>query len=639
VGWGLSSAGFLNRTGYLVASAVALGLVVVFRGALPGPAAIGRALGRGRRRFRRPLPRAFLALFVLSSAGGLIYPPNSYDAMAYRITRVLHWLAAGRWHWIHTEFNRLNTRGCGFEWIEAPFLAVAQTDRWLFLYNVLCFALLPGLVFSSFRRFGVRPRVAAAWMWLVPLGYCFLLQAGSVGNDLMVGVTVLAGVDLALKARESRRAVDFWCSMVAFALASGIKANAAPMALLWVVITAPCWLGLAPVWKNGAGVYPRFAGGMDYGRAIAGTVVAGVIALASSFFPIAVANWKYGGEWTGSRVETVRFQTAHPIARPLGNAVWFLMENFMPPAAPFAGVWNERVAPRLVPPMLRAAWDDDFEPGARVFHLVELQVEENAGLGLSVSGLLAVSAAAAWVAARRSGLGRRITRGQWVVGACACAGVLAVFRVSNVESLARLITPCYAPMLMVALCAAGHEVVVRQRWWLRTALVAAALGVVLVVLSPARPLFPALAAARWIRAAGLPESLVRRVERVYSVYAGRAEALAPAVALLPPGERVVGLVTYDEPESSLWKPLGSRCIVHVCLKDTPATLRAAGVRYVWVSGERLAHFSRVPLAAWLGRFHGRVLQTINLSLRAEQGAVPLYLVKLDDADEPAAKTA
>ena len=33
-------------------------------------------------------------------------------------------------------------------------------------------------------------------MWLVPTGYCYLLQVGSIGNDLFSAVLALAAVDL-----------------------------------------------------------------------------------------------------------------------------------------------------------------------------------------------------------------------------------------------------------------------------------------------------------------------------------------------------------------------------------------------------------------------------------------------------------
>ena len=156
-----------------------------------------------RRRFRRPFPLAFLILAALAFLGGALHPPTNYDALAYRIPRVLHWLAVGQWHWIHTIFDRLNDRSCGIEWVSAPFIALLKTDRWLFLINVVSFLLLPGLVFSVFTRLGVRRRVAWHWMWLVPTGYCLVLQAGSIGNDLFGATFALAAVDFALRAKNA----------------------------------------------------------------------------------------------------------------------------------------------------------------------------------------------------------------------------------------------------------------------------------------------------------------------------------------------------------------------------------------------------------------------------------------------------
>ena len=42
-------------------------------------------------------------------------------------------------------------------------------------------------------RLGVRPRAAWCWMWLFPSGYGYVLQAGSVVNDMFGALLVLAG--------------------------------------------------------------------------------------------------------------------------------------------------------------------------------------------------------------------------------------------------------------------------------------------------------------------------------------------------------------------------------------------------------------------------------------------------------------
>ena len=83
-----------------------------------------------------------------------------------------------------------------------------HTDRFLFLINWISYLLLPGLIFSVFTRLQVRPRVAWWWMWFLASGWCFALQAGSVDNDSLAAVYILAAVDLALRAREKKSAAD-----------------------------------------------------------------------------------------------------------------------------------------------------------------------------------------------------------------------------------------------------------------------------------------------------------------------------------------------------------------------------------------------------------------------------------------------
>ncbi len=149
-GWTLSALHELNAGGYAVALTLGLGALLVFQkksGASLLPKICATKL---RHRFCKPFPLAFLILATMAFLGGAIYAPTNYDALSYRLPRVLHWLAAEQWHWIHTVFPRLNQRCCGIEWISAPILALLKTDRPLFLINFISFLFLPGLVFSVF---------------------------------------------------------------------------------------------------------------------------------------------------------------------------------------------------------------------------------------------------------------------------------------------------------------------------------------------------------------------------------------------------------------------------------------------------------------------------------------------------------
>src|ERR1035437_5924106 len=203
-GWILSALGQLNRGGYIVFFAFGASLIWFWRQPLGLdfrlPALKWRKI---RWRLCHSLSLGFAVLAFLIFLGGAIYPPSNYTGLNYRLARVLQWLAHGQWFWIHTPNFRMNDRACGIEWLTAPLLLFTRSDRALFLISFIPFLLLPGLVFSVFTRLGVRARVAWQWMWLLPTGYDFLLQAGSIANDTFPTVYALAAVDFALRARKS----------------------------------------------------------------------------------------------------------------------------------------------------------------------------------------------------------------------------------------------------------------------------------------------------------------------------------------------------------------------------------------------------------------------------------------------------
>src|SRR5258705_8557864 len=93
-GWILSALHQLNPVGYAVTLLVGamVGLFFLKQGWLSLPKF---NLGKQKRRFSRIFPAAFLVLASLTFLGGLLHPPANYDALAYRLPRLLHWLAGG----------------------------------------------------------------------------------------------------------------------------------------------------------------------------------------------------------------------------------------------------------------------------------------------------------------------------------------------------------------------------------------------------------------------------------------------------------------------------------------------------------------------------------------------------------------
>ena len=211
-----------------------------------------------RRRFRRPLPAIFLLVAVLIFLGGALHAPNNYDALTYRLPRMLNWLAAGHWFWIPTINDRMNYSTTAWEWMAMPFFALLRSDRGLFLINALGFLLMPGLLFSVFRQAGRgAASVAWTWMWVLPLAYGCATQAGSLGNDFTGLLFCLASVHFGLRARRSGRVSDLWLAGLAAALMTGVKLSNLPLLLPCLVAVWPA-LGLLRTksraneqpWKN-----------------------------------------------------------------------------------------------------------------------------------------------------------------------------------------------------------------------------------------------------------------------------------------------------------------------------------------------------------------------------------------------------
>lgn len=173
MGWVLSALHALNGRGYLVALAITIGGALIFKKNWPLPRRWrGPNWRKLWRRFRRPAPLVFLVIAVLALAAGLASCPQNGDSNAYRIPRLLHWLAQSGWHWIRTEDSRQNISGAGYEWLCVPWFFIGHSERWFFIPNLVAYFLLPGLLFSFFRHLKIASRAAWWWAWPVATGWC-----------------------------------------------------------------------------------------------------------------------------------------------------------------------------------------------------------------------------------------------------------------------------------------------------------------------------------------------------------------------------------------------------------------------------------------------------------------------------------
>jgi hypothetical protein len=610
VGWTLSALHQLNATGYLVALLIGFVAFVAWWKQASRRISPQVSWRRLKDRFRRPLPLAFLILAAMIFLGGAWYAPSNYDALTYRVPRVLNWLAVDQWHWIHTNDPRLNNRSCGIEWVSAPFIALLRTDRPLFLINMVSFLLLPGLVFSVFTRLGVRQRVAWHWMWIAPTGYGLLLQAGSIGNDLFGATFALAAVDFAVRAKTSRAAREVFASILAAAMLTSAKTSSLPLVLPWAVAILPSFKLLF--------------------RWPLRTLAVCAIAIFASVLPTMFLNAKFSGDWSGAAIGRSNVKNA-VLIRSGASAVLMAIENFVPPVFPLAGWWNDNIA-RALPPKLAGLLEQVMEAPGCKFHLEQMQMEENAGLGFGVCVLLLASVVAAkYEQRKKTAVVSKHPGGSTWRTCVRFAPVISFFALitqANLTAIARISTPYYLLLPPVLLAGPGHERLIGKRWWrvLVFAVFVAAAG--LLIISPARPLFPVQKLLKKIQPRAPDSGLFIRVKTVYSVYGARADAFEPARAVLPAEANPLGLITWDDPEASLWQPFGSRRILHVCRDDTPEETRRRGIHYVLASSFVLSQVWDMSLDEWLARNNAEVVQRLSLELRAGRGPTDWFLVKL-----------
>ena len=601
-GWGLSALHQLNAGGYAVVLALGLAGGLVLRKQFGVPP--NCRWPKLRRRFRRGFPAAFLVLAVMAFLGGALNPANNYDALAYRTPRVLHWLAEGQWHWIHTEFQRLNTRTAGFEWLTTPQFLFLRTDRFVFLVNVISFLLLPGRFFAVLTRLGVHPRAAWHWMWLFPSGYGYVLQAGSVSNDMFGALMTFTAIEFALRASREQKLFYFWTAMLAAGLMTAAKAFNILLLLPWALVALPAVRLLL--------------------RRPAASFAVLLLAASASMVPTAVLNWRQCGDWTGLAAEQPMIGGGGKPLRFLANLINLPLNNLVPPIFPLAGTWDQLVA-RTLSPQLSSDLRANMELDLARFHLPELQVEEFAGLGAGLTVLLLV------LGAKKIRAGKIWPR-KWldlpVLLPLAAWTSLGVFMMQvGATGPARYLLPFYPLLLAPLLTGAVAASFFQKKLWHGTALVCFGLAALLVVLTPARPLWPATKVLRMLDAEHSSHRLLNRAWNVYSAYDLRADGFADVIAVLPPDANPLGFVAFDEPEAGLWRPFGSRRIANFCCNDTAADVRARGIKYGLVSEQFLRQNTRKEPAEWLARMNAETVQHFDLKLRAGQEPHHWLLVK------------
>jgi hypothetical protein len=539
------------------------------------------------RRCRRPLPAIFLCLAALIFYAGLFYAPTNYDALTYRLPRMLNWEAAGHWFWIPTFNSRMNYSGVGWEWIAMPLLVLTRSDRGMFLINALGFLMMPGLLFSIFRQLGVARRVAWTWMWLLPLAYGYVTQAGSIGNDLTGTVFCLLSVHFGLRSRRSGRVGDVWLALLAAALMTCVKLSNLPLALPCLVAVWPALIRLGRHW-------------------LVGLVVAGVCVVVSAM-PIMVLNWRHAGSWNADPQNQYQMQVTNPAAAFFVNSFLLAEQSLVPPVLPRSKELNSRLVARL-PEGLTAPF-----PRLQLNNFTEFPGEENAGLGLGVTLPLLLVLGGAVLGLRPAGLLKKLARGLPPVAVAAWFALIFFMIKSGSEAGPRLLLP-YCPLVIVPfLLLSAHRRWLRKRGW-RIFLVTTALGVLpVLVLSVARPLWPALTVTGWLARTHPQNQLLQRLAATYAGYATRNDFLAPLRSAWPEKVREIGFIAGgNDTDYSLWRPFGQRQVIYLRADQPDFLAHPDKVEWVVIKENIWPEISPVPLTTWAAENHADIVASLPL---------------------------
>jgi len=552
-GWILSALHELNAAGYAVYFFIlTLGLAALWlRRRKQGFAWGGAKWARWNPwRRRQPMPLLFLLTAVVAVIGGAVHAPNNYDALTYRFPRLLHWCGAGGWRWIATPNERMNLSGTDFEWLMTPVFVLTHSDRLFFLINIVAYLLLPGLVFMVFVAAGVARRVAWFWMWLMPAALCYAMQAGSISNDTIAGTYFLAALCFAFHARQTSSISCLWLAFLAAGLLTGVKASNLPLLLpvAWAI-----WPALKLMRR----------------RLVISLAVL-FVSLLVSYLPTAVLNQCYTGNWSGDPLNTERMQVDKPWAGILGNGLQLGLQSLEPPFLPLARSAENWVWDRF-PDWLREVLKKDFPRFVVGFR--ELPQEESSGVGIGITLLAIASVVAAW-RFRHLGPPRPfdlIRRQGLAVGVLTWFALLVYMAKLGSESTSRLLAAYYPVMLLPFFLSPAQSFLVRRRWYKTLAVCAGAIALAAVIFTPSRPLWPAESFLNWAADRFPGNAVVARARNAYTVYRRRNDLFAGLRRSIPESVPAIGLIEGgDDAEASLWRPYGTRRVVHVLGVDRRA---------------------------------------------------------------------
>jgi len=298
----------------------------------------------------------------------------------------------------------------------------------------------------------------------------------------------------------------------------------------------------------------------------------------------------------------------------LGNSLLLAMGCLAPPVLPQASAWTAHIQ-NWLPSSLR----DQLKAGFPRFMLKfnELSNEEHAGLGCGVTILLVTALGVGLFTRRR----KSPKPCRWSVMLGGIIALIAFGSVLTAGGTIRLLSPYYPLVIASVLALPGTERVTRMRWWRIPAVLVSLSALLIIILTPSRPLWPAQTVTKALLSRNPESRLLARISSVYSVYGERADALAPARALLPDGAHVIGFIqSGDDPEISLWLPFGRQHVIHIVGREMSNLpwLDKMGIQAI-VARRTIVERQCGSVEKWIADINGELIATLRLTVKVADG--------------------
>ena len=590
-GWGLSAVHQLDSGGYLAALPILLGAGWWW---LRATASAGTKLNcflaaKLRRRFLQPLPMIYFCIVALSLVAALFHTPWSFDAVSYRLPRLLYCWVAHHWYWIGTIDHRLDFSSCGYEWQMLPLILLTHSDRLIFLLSWIPYLLMPGLLFFVFRALGVCGRSARRWMWLLPTGFCYALQCSGLQNDGYMVIYTLAFTAFVVLAHVRRCAIFLWLALLASALLTSAKLSNLPLflplgLLLLPVLRVVSWFN----WK---------------------TLVIVFIAVGCSFVPQAFLCWKHTGDWTGDPSDQWNAHPRNHAGAFTANAIAMINDTVQPSVFPIAKKINAKLEPLNQTHFMK--WLRWAQPNSDGVVFGDMVYEGSAGLGcgLGLYGLLLIIGV--WFV---KPVPRNVSASfPWEWRLAPWAAWISLFVVMAEVAFSHVTRYCasFYPLMVISILHLPRVAALERR---KIAGVVAGVGMLAVVpiilLTPARPVIPFERLAKIFH-----QHALQAVAAKYHYWAVMRDDLAPLREQLLPGTTRLGYAAgFRDTSYGLWKPFGSRVVVELGLplgaKPPPPT----DLEYAVVTANGLQSRYGQSLQDWLNLYHAEIIFEMKRSI-------------------------